>query len=142
MLACVFASHKQRSIDRSNIRARNQRIFCQGMDGKENFPKLRFQYFLERAKVMRRINLLLRTNKVNIIVANFFLGNNFCENVDQAVSKRTVIWKLQCLACILNYCSYSLIWNVKTYCRLSSKNQLMITNTTLVLLVDQHLHQI
>ena len=67
--------------------------------GKENFPKLRFQYFLERAKVMRRINLLLRTNKVNIIVANFFLCNNFCENVDQAVSKRTVIWKLQCLAC-------------------------------------------
>ena len=48
---------------------------------------------------MRPINLLLRTNKVNIIVADFFIGNNFCENVDQAVDKITVIWKLQCLAC-------------------------------------------
>ena len=48
---------------------------------------------------MRPINLLLRTNKVNIIVANFFLGNNFCENVDQAVNKITVICRLQCLAC-------------------------------------------
>ena len=132
MLACVFASNKQHSIDRSNIRARNQRIFCQGMHGKENFPKLRFQYFLERAKVMRRINLLLRTNKVNIIVANFFLGNNFCENVDQAVSKRTVIWKLQCLACHFELLQLLLHLERKTYCRLSSKNQLMVINTTLV----------
>ena len=47
---------------------------------------------------MRPINLLLKTNKVTIIEANFFDGNNFCENVDQAVSKIIVIWKLQCLA--------------------------------------------
>ena len=52
----------------------------------------------QREKVMRPINLLLKTNKVTIIEANFFDGNNFCENVDQAVSKIIVIWKLQCLA--------------------------------------------
>ena len=72
--------------------------FLQLEHGKENFPKLRFQY-LQREKVMRRINLLLRTNKVNIVEVHFFDGNNFCENVDQAVSKIIVIWKLQCLAC-------------------------------------------
>ena len=83
----------------AQIYAREISKFCLQLEhGKENFPKLRFQYF-QRVKVMRPINLLLRTNKVNIIVANFFLGNNFCENVDQAVSKITAICKLQCLAC-------------------------------------------